>query len=64
MQDQCITVVDTVDNQDGTVTMTFEISEVSKTALLQFAIRRLLEDAAEEAIMQTVIDNQEDTCYN
>ena len=51
MQSSSITVIDTVDNEDGTVTMTFEISEVSKTALLQFAIRRLLEDAAEEAIM-------------
>lgn len=64
MQNQCITVVDTVDNPDGTVTLTFEISEASKTALIQYALRRILEDAAEEEILSNKVDNQQDSCYN
>ena len=51
MQNQSITVLDTVDNQDGTVTMTFEIPEEGKTLLIQYALRKILEEIAAKEIL-------------
>lgn len=51
MQGGSITVVDTVDNQDGTVTMTFEIPEENKTLLIQYALRKILEEIAAKEIL-------------
>ena len=64
MQNQSITVLDTVDNQDGTVTMTFEISEQDKTFLIQYALRKILEELAAKEILSNAVDNQSDACYN
>lgn len=53
-----IQVVECIEHDDGTATVTFEITEETKEVLIQYALKTLLEKLALENKSYNAIDNQ------
>ena len=56
--DYQIKVVDSIDHDDGTATITFEISESLKEVLIQYALKHMLEYVAAQLKDRDTIDKQ------